>query len=241
MKASEIIEAIKEFFFDIIGYLIPGAVAMSFILLCAPGANFDIILAKVRVDPSIIYLIISYCLGYVVYGVAIIRDKLIDKIKWIESPRRMSIRIKESLQYKMAVEILKSLWIRSLLISKEKEDIEKFDMRETRGAVMAYIPEVDTKIYTFMFRSELCNHLNVLFLFISILGFLSLLINQIFPCLLILILEPGYILFYLVALAFSFFLHKTRMRFLSITYNIPFTIFIAKYYTITKEKKDAKA
>lgn len=241
MKASEIIEAIKEFFFDIIGYLIPGAVAMSFILLCAPGASFDIILAKVRVDPSIIYLIVSYCLGYVVYGLAIMRDKLIDKIKWIESPKRMSSRIKESLQYKIAVEVLKSLWMGSVLISKKHKDIEKFDMRETRGAVMAYIPEVDTKIYTFMFRSELSNHLNVLLLLISMLGFLSLLINKIFPYLLILIVEPGYILFYSVAFLFSFFLHKTRMRFLSITYNIPFTIFIAKYYTITKTKKDAKA
>ncbi|MBI3235149.1 MAG: hypothetical protein HYZ42_14130 [Bacteroidetes bacterium] len=241
MKPSEIIEAIKEFFLDIIGYLIPGTVALSLVLLCVPGTNFDDLLTKVKVEPTIIYLIISYCLGYVVYGVAIVRDKWMDKIKWIETPKKVSENVKNSLQYKIAVETLKSLWIQSNLIAKDKEDIEKFGMTETRGAVMAYIPEVDTKIYTFMFRSELCNHLNVLFLLIFIFGMTSLLINHIFSCILLLKVDRGYIVFYSIALIVSFFLHKTRMRFLRITYNIPFTIFIAKYYRINKKANDAKA
>lgn len=238
MKPSELIEAIKEFFLDIIGYLVPGMVALSFILLCVPDFSFNIILNNVNVEPAIIYLIVSYCLGYVVYGLALIRDKLMDKIKWIETPKKISSKIKVSLQYKMAVETLKSLWSQSSFISKDMEDIEKFDMRETRGAVMAYIPEMDTKIYTFMFRSELCNHLNVLFVLIALLGLLSVLFEAIFDDSLLLKTDEGFTTFYIIALLVSILLHKTRMRFLSITYNIPFTIFIAKYYPILKPKNN---
>lgn len=208
--------------------------ALSFILIFVPDFTFDIILNKVKIDPTIIYLIVSYCLGYVVYGLAMMRDRIIEKINFIDSPKKMSKKIKESLQYKIAVETLKSLWNGSSLISTEGKDIEYFDMRETRGAVMAYVPDVDTKIYTFMFRSELCNHLNVLFSFISILGLCSLIVSNIFPCLVILRIDGAYVIFYILAFFIAILLHKTRIRFLSISYNIPFTIFIARFYPIKK-------
>lgn len=242
MKPTEIIEALKEFFLDILGYLIPGIFAFSLII-----SSFDIdlksYLLKAEIDTPLVYIIISYCLGYVVYGLAMLRDQFIEKwLKKVETPNKISAKVKGSVQYKISVEALKSLWSKSSLIAPDKQDdVETFDMREVRSAVMAYIPEMDTKIYTFMFRSELCNHLNMLLLAYVILGLIAKLTIHLFSCYPgIEWIPDGNLIVFFCAFLVSILLHKARMRFLSITYKIPFTIFIAKYYPISINENAAK-
>jgi len=250
MKASELIEAIKEFFFDFIGFLIPGFVfiSLSFIIL-----NDSSIIKDVKTEFGsffeILLLVSSYCIGYVIYGAALLRDEILNKWRSkYPTPDTLGDSIKKSYEYSASIWILKKLWGIERF-SEDERLIENSRMQTVRSHIMSYIPEADAKIYGFMFRSELCNLLNMALIIIALLGISnfalyglnSLLVSS--DNILIVMNEPkpifkndiAFLIAYLVLIPITAkMLYKTRIRFLSITYRIPFSIFVSKYYKFPK-------
>ncbi len=76
MDLSKFIEVIKDFFLDILGYLIPGIffiLVCNFCLLCEYQDIF--VFSESSYDVSII-IVFSYVVGHILYGAAIWRDEL---------------------------------------------------------------------------------------------------------------------------------------------------------------------
>jgi len=252
MKAGEAIEALKEFFFDFIGFLVPGFLMVTFIFLFLddPSAakNMKVSLGSYF---EIVLFVVSYCGGYIVYGFAMVRDEIVDKLdltKRYLTPNTLGQTVKESLEYQRAIWILKKLWGVEKF-SEEERKVDETSFATTRSNVMSYIPEADAKIYGFMFRSELCNHLNVVLLVLSIIGILSfatIAVNSVLLDLDVILIstnEPpkpifkdnlGSLFVYILMLVLAHIVYKARIRFLSITYRIPLAIFISKYYKLPK-------
>lgn len=268
MKTSEIIEAIKEFFLDLLGYFLPGLITLILLFICI---KTDLFLNHINscLDEWAGWLILclSYVSGYIIYSLADIRDgllkpffinaqitnrvgdsnidrgwkKTILKIKGfitllliyfgIEVRAKVEEDIKTNVQYKMCLELIKKTWNKDTII--KEIDYENISMRELRSIIMSYIPEADTKIYTFMFRAELCNHISASFLFIGFLAITQVLLDKFFNIDLgIFLTNREAIILYLALLIMSYLLYLTRIRFLRIAYKIPFTIFISRNYKL---------
>ena len=95
---------------------------------------------------------------------------------------------------------------------------------------MSYVPEADQKIYTFMFRSELGNHIGFVFFSFGLWLLLSnICLDSINSTILIKESLLGLIQVPILIIIISYFFHVTRKRFIIIAYKIPFSIFIAKF------------
>ena len=248
MDLSKLMEGIKEFFLEILGFLLPG---ISFIFLLAFFINHNFIKLDSALLKADIWLILtfSYIMGYIIYGMALMRDNI---LKWIFklsgkkilkrfkllSGKKIKIdeivnNIKKSEEFDISKNILREL------IKKPSENQKKIDglgFYSMRSLAMSYAPETDKKIYTFMFRADLCNHLSIVVITLGTLGILNSLCYLLGLKFQILCINYKFIIGYIVLLLISYFLNLTRNRFLDIAYRIPFSIFIAKYYRINKEE-----
>ena len=105
-----------------------------------------------------------------------------------------------------------------------------------RNIAMSYTPESDTKVYTFMFRSDLCKHLSSFSILIAVFGLVSWLLYILFGWTLFLKTDISSIVLYLLLLASSILLFQTKVRFYKIAMGVPLSIFLSKYFKISSKE-----
>jgi hypothetical protein len=214
-------DSFKEFVWDIIGYLLPGSFLL--ILLSATISEKYFFYSKLSdKDHNLfvfIFLVLSYLLGYVIYGIGLYKEQFAGK----KSFKKI---IENSILGKNLFLECKQLYLKKEN-SKGNNVSDNIDVRELRTKVMSYIPESDQKIYTFTFRSELANHIGNICLFYGCSALIFCGIQYIFNFLFF-NSEPKFIILYLLLIIFYFFLKKTRDRFYDISMRVPLSIFMAK-------------
>lgn len=235
MNIGDIVNALKEFFLDILGYLIPG---MFFIIIMSVviGDNYKFSVDSLGSDYknffSYLLFFWAYIIGYVLYPLSEFTDKILFKVSLLKLQTMSDID--NSIALSDQFELCK-LALTEIIAVKNPNFVAKgslFSPRDLRSVVMSYIPEADTKIYTFMFRSEICKNVGSSSFFSCLLILLFMIIDLFFNCRLLLDDKSILLLMTVLLLISSGMLIKTRMRFYSIAQRIPFTIFIAKYYKI---------
>lgn len=246
MKVTDAIAAMKEFFLEILGFLLPG---LTFLLLTyffldkELQQQIDTFLSKEQA--STIVVIVSYVLGYVLFGISCSFQSLqnknkpsiifnfLRKVHILETKSKTSnleVSIKKSPLYKITLDILNSI------LKIQKDELSSMPFREVRNIAMSYVPEADRKIYNFMFRSELSDKVGFALKIIAFLGLCSCLLSLIeypFKFRDYMILKTNGIIFihYLLLLIIAYFLKETKDRFYSIAMRIVFPIFVAKFKT----------
>lgn len=231
METSKIVEEFAKYLNELLGYLLPG-LTLFFLAYSFIDVNQIIFISDYNTLDVWTVLFFSYISGYIIYGASIIRDKIfnifykiINKLirikKIVVLEEKISNKIEETTEFKLAKEsILK------LLPNIKEENIK---LKNTRSIAMSYCPEADQKIYTFMFRSELCNHVGFVFgVFATwiLFAYFNFYYNNNTLLIKVGLLKNLYIP--AAMFLFSYCLHFTRRRFLDIAYKIPLSIFLTK-------------
>ena len=238
---GEIIQSLKEFIWDIIGYLIPGftlVVLFNFVIHPNIAIENNFIFDWSLFD-SYLIIVTSYLLGFVVYGITMFKYKNQDLIvsgiealfkKKISGSRKFKrfynryIGSKHSQFWKGKFKdssTVKSA--RKFLKEKDYQDVEEMELNEIRNILMSRNPEMDEKVYTFMFRASVFDHLSTILIIIcfavllqKILYFLGLDFKFI---------KTGgtYTVFYFISFLIIPLLGNSKRFFYSISQRIPFS------------------
>jgi hypothetical protein len=210
------IDSVKDLSFDLLGFMIPGAIAQIYLLFSIDEKIIQP-LRNSTIDESLYafsFFMTSYILGYIAMGLSLIKLKICNYQIKIENAIANSSLFKDSIEkYK--------------IISNESFDVSKYTTRELRTRIMSFIPEADIKIYTFRYRSDLCEHiLTILFSLAVLLLFLSLLATFCD----IQVARSGciFICFHIIVLLCCWILTYVRNRFYDISMRVSFSIFLAK-------------
>jgi hypothetical protein len=227
MKLESFISVLKEFFLEILGFLIPGYLFLL-IFICYGTINYNFLpdLILFFNDKPEVTLLLAYIMGYVIYPCHKIGDRFRD---WLSSKYNKFANVTEFPISKSIDESKELIIAKNKLTSIINEDFSNCTYREIRNLAMSYIPEESSKIYTFMFRAELCKNISsVLFWTCTPL--------IIYHCFYV---ECGKFLFLIpLIILICYLLQITRYRFLSIAYRIPFSMFIAKGFPLDKNKEN---
>lgn len=215
---KSLFESFKEFIWDIVGYILPGAYCLILMTLSV-NRNYWLNVDSVFDNEYYPYVIviISYLLGYAVYGLnIIIQNKIYRKKSYT---KKIENEIKNRISYQITL---------SMLQKKIQEKGFDFDfnnatLRDLRNIAMGYFPEQDQKIYTFSFRADISNHAGTISLIIGVFGLLSVIINCITPFD-VFIVDKIHITLY-VLLVISYFLFSSmRNKFYAISLGLPFSL-----------------
>lgn len=247
MKFSEALLIVKEFFLEVLGFLIPGLVCL---FLPLPFLKFEtqVTLFSILDEEYHAYAVLlsSYIMGYVVYGASEWKEKFFStknraepktEVKKTSIWSKMKYKFYHSYQHDLESQIKSSVaWDIADQLFKERLGSYGYqtpkDYRSLRNLGMSYISEADNaKIYTFTFRADLCRHLCTVFQFYILLGVVIIFCRSLRDY--TVFNQISYILrVWIILVIFAYFLKKTRRRFFSIAQRIPFSIFVA---TATKE------
>jgi hypothetical protein len=219
-------ESFKEFIWDIVGYILPGSYC---IILMSLSVNSDYWLNVNYVFSSqyfpYVIVIISYLLGYAVYGlnIEIYKKREIKifkkKFKITSYIDTIEDKIKKRISYKTTIQILHKRF-------QEKGidfDSNNATLRDLRNIAMSFFPEQDQKIYTFSFRADIANHAGTISLFFGILGLLSAIVN----CKMtfnVIIVDKTHIALYILLVISYFLFSSMRDRFYAISLSLPFSL-----------------
>jgi len=219
---DNVVEAIKEFFFDIIGFLVPGI-----LMLIIGKVIFDL---SINLEESnlMINFVVAYILGYLIFALSLIKEIWLKKIaKWTWMPKKLASLSEDQIlnelsqrdTFKLASEIIRK--------NTAEENLSLSNYKSFRNVAMSGSPEADKKVYTFMFRAELFNQLHtisVIILFLLLLNYVALLFPQMNNLSINNINFGWFILSIISVLA----LRKGWKRFYEISMNIPFALYIEK-------------
>jgi hypothetical protein len=246
MKIDDAIAAIKEFFLEVLGFLLPGFTLMLICYLLLRIEYKEVVDGLLKKDySSTILLTISYILGYVLFGIsdAWLSAEKNSKPNWLFRTLRFckllnnqtymqetQEGIKKSQEYKLALEIIHNE------LGLEKSVLEGMGVNSIRNLAMSYIPEVDRKIYNFMFRSELSDKVALALTITSFFGLVSCFLNACSAFHWLFKSNLDSFLTYLSFIMAAYFLRKTRRRFYDIAMRIAIPIFVVKY-KMSGEKK----
>jgi len=221
MKLESFISVLKEFFLEILGFLIPGYL---FILIFIGYSTLNyaflpsvILFFKDKPEST---MLLAYIMGYFIYPCHKIGDNIRN---WLASKCNYFNNITESPISKRIEESKELSIVKNKLSSIINEDFSNSTYREIRNLTMSYIPEESLKIYNFMFRAELCKNISSVVFWICI----PVVIYHCYftSCWWYLFMIP-------IIILFCYLLQLTRYTFLSIAYRIPFSMFIAKSYPL---------
>lgn len=219
---DKLIEAIKEFFFDIIGFLVPGIISL---IIGKVVFNLSI---NIQESNMVVNLVVAYALGYLIFALSQIKESWLKKIaKWKWIPKRLESPSED--------QILNDLFIRDTFkLASEKirkntteGDLSLSDYKSFRNVAMSGSPEADKKVYTFMFRAELFNQLHtvsIIFLFFLSLNYFA----SLFPQINYLIINDVHFGWFFLSLISVLVLRKGWKRFYRIAMSIPFSLYIEK-------------
>lgn len=223
MKGSDFITALKEFTWDIIGFLIPGVLLVFFVsVFTANPISMD--LPYEDGTTTLIFFFVAYALGHVLHGINGYLDKILNIRKKVVS------EIEESETYKKA----KSFVVKELNTYGNPVDESNLKLSEVRNFAMSRFPDIDNKVYTFMFRSVIASHLISLFSTFGILGLISW-ITQKFWNLAFFKDEVMFMICYILMLLCLFPLIRTKKDFYSIAMRLPMSVLISSH---KNEKND---
>lgn len=181
---GDVIKNIKEFIWDIIGYLIPGfllVIIFNLIFLPSVGINNEFLIDWSEFNEYLI-IVVSYILGYVVYSLTMVKiriqDYMLDKMTQ-SIPRFKNYfnkrksngweqKFRESATFKNAVSFLKD---------EGYKETNTMSISEIRNILMSRDPSMDQKVYTFMFRSSLFDHISTILLITVLLVFIQFLLS----------------------------------------------------------------
>ena len=220
-----IFDSLKEFIWDIVGYLIPGSYILIILSVCIESEYFF--------SPSFgsntsdfspyAYIIISYLLGYVAYGFGWFKEGVLSEKSYVK-------KIEANVGKRKAFVLSKELLSKALLAKGIIDDLNNATVRDVRSLAMSYIPEYDQKIYTFTFRSELSNQTANISLIIGTLGLLFSILKYIpiISNLTVFKTELSYVVLYVFLIICYFFLRYSRDRFYAISIGLPFSIYTVK-------------
>ncbi|WP_075591010.1 hypothetical protein [Labilibacter marinus] len=206
---KDLVQSLKEFFFDIIGFLVPGTLILVII-------NHYFNLKIEFKDGSYILLIISYSTGYLIFAITLLKDRLLDKLNKCKKILCQDSVLGKLKNRKTYIEV-------SEIINKNLGENKELSYKGYRNIAMSAIPESDKKIFTFMFRAELFNQLHticvILFMFCIIQTAYNLTKSKS-------IIEMTYSL--MVSLIGILALRRGWERFYSIAMSLPFSIYLEK-------------
>jgi len=229
MEISKTLEDIGKFFNEILGYLLPGLVLflLTYYFLDPTQVQKD----KPFFDLNIwLILFSSYILGYIVYAISYYLNDLFKNTKYFKKDEEIiKSKIQELDEFIISVKKIKEL----IPII----ETQKMDFHSVRNFAMAYVPEVDQKIYTFMFRADLFKHLKDIFLIISFWGIIAYLSKLSLNNTLLFDTQEYNIVIIVLLLILTYPLNEGKKRFLGIAYKIQFNIFLAKSYPIKNENQ----
>jgi hypothetical protein len=238
---GEIIQSLKEFVWDIIGYLIPGftfLIFFNFFVKPDIGVHNDFFFDW-QIFDSYLIIVISYILGFMIYSLTIFKiknqDYFISRLEsifsnWISKKEKNKLyfnkyigskhskywqeKFKESSTVKSAKEFLKNNgFVR----------VDEMELNEIRNILMSRNPEMDEKVYTFMFRSSVFDHLATI-LGLTCLGYVSQIIIRIFNNNVEFIKSDNtYLVLYVIFLILIPLLGNSKRIFRSISLRIPFS------------------
>jgi hypothetical protein len=216
---EDALKSVKEFIWDIIGYLIPGfLLIIVFNLIIEPKLSVkNNFFFDWKLFQSYLIVIVSYALGYIIYSLTIFKIKVqnffIDILS--KSTNYLSTTfLKFLVNNKLAEYFIndirskhsnywKSKFVNSSTFKSAKDflktnslsEVDNMEFNEVRNILMSRNPEMDQKVYTFMFRSSLFDHISTISILICMLVSTQLFIDfkfiktdlifKIFYCLLI--------------------------------------------------------
>jgi hypothetical protein len=171
---GDIIKNIKEFIWDIVGYLVPGfllIIILNLILSPQIAIENDFLIDWKELGEFLL-LVVSYVLGYIVYSLTIFKINMQDVIlnKIIEMfPKNEKYfsnllstgwesKFKNSATFKNSVEFL---------TSNGYKEAKNMEINEIRNILMSRDPSITQKVYTFMFRSSLFDHISTIFIVVE--------------------------------------------------------------------------
>jgi hypothetical protein len=223
MDVKNFFDSFKDFFWDLIGYFLPGLYLLLLLSVCIlPERFYYSEISNSKPDLFVfVFVILSYILGYLVYGVGVLKDDILGKYS---SKERIERETQDNAEFKLSKELIKKYFEEKNLTTKIDDNIKT---RHLRNLVMPFVPEVDNKTYTFMFRSDLCKHVGNVSLIIGILGLVNELINWFFGTVAVFRINTNMIVLYIVLVLSYFIFRATKNYFYSIAIKIPFTAFIA--------------
>ena len=224
MDVKNFFDSFKDFFWDIIGYLLPGLYLLFLLSVCiVPERYYTSEIIKSQPELSIFALIVlSYILGYLIYGVGVIKDKRLGKFS---STKKIEEKTRDKAEFKLSKEIVRKYITANNLSTVVPDDIKT---RDLRNIVMPFVSEVDNKTYTFMFRSDLCKHIGNTSLIVGVLGLINNLIEWKWTHISLFKTGFDYIILYSILIVSYFFFRATRNYFYSIAIKIPFSAYITK-------------
>jgi len=243
MKISDAILAIKEFFLEVLGFLLPGFTLLILIyLFLKPEYQMTINSFLEKESSSWIIIVVSYLSGYFLYGIGAIKEtdepkRLINLLKFVRfiHPGQLDQEIEKEFKKKLTYHECKKIIKQIFGFSEER--IENMRMKEMRSIAMSYIPEADKKIYNFMFRADLSEKVVYALKIMTFLGILSYFLiciphfNPVFKT------TKVTWAYYLMLLIPTYFLRKTQRRFYGIALRLVFPIFIAKMNPVSEQSE----
>lgn len=235
---GDLIASLKEFVWDVIGYLIPGflfLLTLNFVILPSVGVDNDFLFDWNLFNLTYIIIVISYAMGFVLYSLTILKinvqDKLIARIikklgPFNESKKKHIVLLwlekKHSEYWKHG--FLKSEGLKSARDYLKKEGItnsDKLEINEIRNIMMSKNPEIDQKVYTFMFRASLFDHISTLMMITVVLALIQALLT--FFEISFLKMDIQYLTLYAIFLFISGKMGDSKRMFFSKAMRIPFS------------------
>ncbi|WP_264529248.1 hypothetical protein [Flavobacterium sp. N502540] len=200
---EDALKSVKEFIWDVVGYLIPGfllIIVLNLILLPKIAVD-DKFLFDWKVIQNYMVVVVSYVLGYVIYSLTIFKIKTQDFV--IDMIRNFSSYINNTRFNYLTSNRLSKYFVDKIIIGKHSETwkdkainsssfkaakdflkannvsyVDNMQFNEIRNILMSRNPDMDQKVYTFMFRSSLFDHISTIAIIVCLLVSLQLLVSD---------------------------------------------------------------
>lgn len=190
---EDALKSVKEFIWDIIGYLIPGfLLIIVFNLIIEPTLSIhNNFFFDWKLFQGYLMVVVSYILGYVIYSLTIFKIKfqnffidILSKVTAYLSNTFLKFLVNNKLAEYFINDIKskhsnywKLKFINSSTYKSAKDflkanslsEVDNMEFNEVRNILMSRNPEMDQKVYTFMFRSSLFDHISTISILICIL------------------------------------------------------------------------
>lgn len=190
---EDALKSVKEFIWDIIGYLIPGfLLIIVFNLIIEPTLSVhNNFFFDWKLFQNYLIVVVSYILGYVIYSLTIFKIKfqnffidILSKVTVYLSNTFLKFLVNNKLAEYFINDIKSkhsNYWklkfvnsstyksAKDFLKSNSLSEVDNMEFNEVRNILMSRNPEMDQKVYTFMFRSSLFDHISTISILICIL------------------------------------------------------------------------
>lgn len=224
---EKIIGSLKEFIWDIIGYLIPGflmIITLNFFLVPTIAVENNFLFDWNVFNTTYIIIVVAYVLGFFTYSLSMVKNDVQDFLIDLLTNTRFHKRIKKYHSKEWEISFLASELFKAAKQKLEDDGVDNaliMSIKEVRNVFMSKNPEMDQKVYTFMFRSDLFSHISTI-IYLVIILFISQLIFNVFEVK-FLRLERIHLVLILIFPLFLIPLGNAKRKFYSMSQRIPFS------------------